>query len=70
MRKAPDPSLVPIETPSTVIARFASAEPSTRSREPLTSARETLTAALAAGATTADRTRRMLTLRRSWRSGR
>jgi hypothetical protein len=41
----PDPSLVVICTPSTVIGRLAIADPSIFSRSPLTSARDTLTAA-------------------------
>ena len=48
--KLPEPSLVAICTPSTVIARFAVALPSIRSLVPLTSARDTLTAAWAAPA--------------------
>src|SRR5919109_1738327 len=52
IRKLPAPSLVPIATPSTVIARFASARPSIRRREPLSSERVMLTAASAAAATT------------------
>jgi hypothetical protein len=43
----PDPSLVPMATPSTVIALFARAWPSTLSCVPPSSARETLTAACA-----------------------
>src|SRR5215210_9202965 len=50
--KRPDPSLVPMATPSTVIVRLAPATPSIRSCAPLISARETLTAACAAEATT------------------
>jgi hypothetical protein len=52
-RKLPEPSLVPIATPSTVIVRLAIARPSMRSFDPLTSAREMLTVASAAGAVTA-----------------
>src|SRR5215211_4377273 len=50
--KRPEPSLVPIATPSTVIVRLAVAWPSIRSCVPLSSAREMLTAACAAEATT------------------
>ncbi|MFP5253250.1 MAG: hypothetical protein ACLGH4_05590 [Actinomycetes bacterium] len=56
MRKLPDPSLAPMEVPSTVIVRFASARPSSRSWPPFISARETVTAALAAGMATTSRT--------------
>ncbi len=56
MRKAPEPSLVPMETPSTVMVRFATPRPSSRSWPLLVSARETVTAALAAGAVPATRT--------------
>jgi len=52
--KAPELSLVPIWTPSTVIGRLAVAVPSIRSRSPLTSARETLTAAWAVPARATD----------------
>jgi len=45
--KRPDPSLVPMATPSTVIVRFALAWPSIRNCVPLISAREMLTAAWA-----------------------
>jgi hypothetical protein len=48
--KAPELSLVPIWTPSTVIGRLAVALPSIRSLSPLTSARETVTAAWAVSA--------------------
>ena len=48
--KAPAPSLVPMATPSTVIVRFGTAVPSTRSRVPLSSARETVTSPSAAEA--------------------
>jgi hypothetical protein len=51
--KLPDPLLVPMATPSTVMVRLARACPSNRSFVPLTSARDTLTAALAAGTSTA-----------------
>lgn len=43
--KRPDPSLVPMATPSTVMVRFEIAEPSTRRLVPLSSAFETETAA-------------------------
>jgi hypothetical protein len=49
--KRPDPSLVPIATPSTVMVRLGLAWPSIRSCVPLSSAREMLTAACAAEAT-------------------
>src|SRR5687768_7294086 len=47
MRKLPSLPLVPIWTPSTVMAREGDALPSTRSRSPLSSARLTLTVACA-----------------------
>src|SRR5918911_863221 len=50
--KRPEPSLVPMATPSTVIVRLGLAWPSIRSCVPLSSAREMLTAACAAEATT------------------
>jgi hypothetical protein len=49
IRKLPPPSLVPMDTPSTVMVRLARARPSSRRFVPLTSARETLTVAFAAG---------------------
>src|ERR687883_674001 len=48
--KRPEPSLVPMATPSTVIVRLALAWPSIRNCVPLSSAREMLTAACAAEA--------------------
>lgn len=45
--KRPDPSLVPIATPSTVMVRLAMADPSTRRVVPLSSAFDTETAAAA-----------------------
>jgi hypothetical protein len=51
--KLPEPSLVVIATPSTVIVRLAIPRPSMRSFDPLTSAREMLTVASATGAATA-----------------
>lgn len=53
--KLPDPSLVPIATPSTVIVRLAIPRPSLRSFDPLTSQREMLTVAGATGAATDTR---------------
>jgi hypothetical protein len=50
--KRPEPSLVPMATPSTVMVRLGLAWPSIRSCSPLSSAREMLTAACAAEATT------------------
>lgn len=49
--KPPEPSLVPMATPSTVIVVLARAWPSILSCVPLTSAREMLTAACAVEAT-------------------
>lgn len=45
--KRPDPSLVPVATPSTVMVRLAIADPSTRRVVPLSSAFDTETAAAA-----------------------
>lgn len=50
--KLPEPSLVPMETPSTVIVLLARAWPSSRRFVPLISAREILTAACAVEAAT------------------
>ena len=50
--KRPEPSLVPMATPSTVMVRLALAWPSILSWLPLSSAREMLTAACATEATT------------------
>ena len=50
--KRPEPSLVPMATPSTVMVRLALACPSILSWVPLSSAREMLTAACATDATT------------------
>src|SRR5215204_6640578 len=66
--KRPEPSLVPMATPSTVMVRLGLAWPSMRSCVPLSSAREMLTAACAAEATTRApiRTRAPTSARRAY----